>query len=74
MTATQLIRARRIIARVAKQHGISTEQCREDMANAIRAAWATTDRDTKDRQIQLVGEKKIPTPEELIFDILKETT
>jgi transposase-like protein len=63
-----------IIARVAAQHGISTEQCRAAMIEAIEAAWATTDPAAKDRQIQLVGEGRVPTPEELIFLISKEIT
>lgn len=74
MNLMKLIRARRIIARIAKQHGISTAQCRTDMAGAILAAWATTDPATKTRQLQLVGEGRVPTPEELIFLISKENT
>ena len=66
MTVTQFIRAKAIIARVAKQQGISTAQCRAEMIEAIRAAWATTDSETKDRQIRLVGEGREPTPEEFI--------
>ena len=56
MTITQFIRARKIIARVAKRQGISTAQCRAEMTEAIHAAWATTDPETKDRQIRLIGE------------------
>lgn len=74
MTIIQKIRARRVIAKVAKQQGISTAQCRADMAEAIRSAWATTDPQAKNRQIQLVGEGRVPTPEELIFLISKENT
>ena len=66
MTIIQKIRARMIIARVAALHGISTDQCRADMIEAITAAWATTDPAIKDRQIRLVGEGRVPTPEELI--------
>lgn len=67
MTIIQNIRARRIIARVAKQQGISTAQCRAAMIEAIAAAWATADPATKARQIQLVGEGRVPTPEEFII-------
>lgn len=67
MTVTQFIRARKIIARVAKRQGISTAQCRAEMIEAIRAAWATTDPETKDRQIRLIGEGREPTPEEFII-------
>ena len=74
MTIIQKFRARRVIAKVAKQQGISTTQCRADMIEAIRAAWTTADPKAKDRQIQLVGEGRIPTPEELIFLISKEYT
>ena len=66
MTITQKLRARKIIARIAKQHGISADQCRSEMLEAIRTAWNTTDPQVKDRQIRLVGEGRIPTPEEFI--------
>jgi hypothetical protein len=36
------------------------------MAEAICAAWATTDSEAKQRQIELIGEDRVPTPEELI--------
>ena len=67
MTITQKLKASLVIRQVAKQQGISTAKCRADMAEAIRAAWATTDPQAKDRQIQLVGDSHIPTPEELIL-------
>jgi hypothetical protein len=54
MTIAQQIRARRIIAKVAKQQGISTAKCRADMIEAIRAA-------------RLVEEGRVPTPEEFII-------
>ena len=74
MTITQKLRARKIIARIAKQHGISADQCHSEMLEAIRTAWNTTDPQVKDRQIRLVGEGRIPTPEELISVIAKEIT
>lgn len=67
MNMLRVIRARRIIARVAKQNGISTAQCRADMAEAIRTAWNTADPEAKQRQFQLVGEGRVPSPEELIL-------
>lgn len=67
MNIIRFIRARRVIAKVAKQNGISTTQCRADMIEAIRAAWDTVDPAVKARQIQLVGEGRVPTPEEFIF-------
>lgn len=66
MTIIQFIRARRVIAKVAKRNGISTTQCRAEMIEAIRAGWDTADPEVKARQIQLVGEGRVPTPEELI--------
>lgn len=60
------LRARMVIRKVAKQQGISTSQCRADMMAAITEAWTTADPQTKNRQIQLVGEDRIPTPEEFI--------
>lgn len=67
MTITQKLIIRRLIARVAKQQGISTAQCRSEMVEAIAAAWATTDPEAKQRQIQLAGEGRVPSPEELIL-------
>ena len=66
MTIIQKLQARRIIAKVAEQQGISVDQCRAEMAAAIAEAWATTDLLTKQRQVKLVGEERIPTPEEFI--------
>lgn len=60
------LRAWMVIRKVAKQQGISTSQCKADMMAAITEAWATADPQAKDRQIQLVGEDRIPTPEEFI--------
>lgn len=74
MTITQKLRAKKIIARIAKQQGISVSECRSEMIEAIRTAWNTTDPQVKDRQIRLVGEGRIPTPEELISVIAKEIT
>lgn len=74
MTIIQKLRARQIITRVARRHGISTEQCRADIQAVIDAAWATTDPEVKFQQIRLVGEGRVPTPEEFIFLISKETT
>lgn len=67
MTIIQKLRARQIIARVAAQHGISVSECRSEMIAAIRA----TD---PERLSHLVGEGRVPTPEELILLICKETT
>lgn len=66
MTIIQKLHAQNTIARVAKQQGISTSQCRSEIAACIAEAWATTDPTVKQRQIQLVGEERIPTPEEFI--------
>jgi hypothetical protein len=67
MTSIQKLQASRFIARVAKQQGISTSQCRAAIADCIAEAWATSDPVIRQRQIQLVGEEKIPTPEEFII-------
>ncbi len=66
MTVIQKLHARSIIAKVAKQQGISTSQCRSEIAACLAEAWATADPQVKQRQIELVGEERIPTPEELI--------
>ena len=67
MTIIQKLHARNVIARVAKQQGISTSQCRSQMATTISEAWVTSDSEVKRRQIQLVGDSHIPSPEELIL-------
>ena len=66
MTIIQKLQAGRTIAKVAKQYGISTAQCRAEMAACIADAWATSDPEAKQRQVELVGEDRIPTPEEFI--------
>lgn len=71
MTIKQYLRARMTIAKVAKQNGISTDRCRADIAESIRAAWDTSDPVIKDRQIRLVGEDRVPSPEEFIFLVSK---
>lgn len=66
MTIIQFIRAKLVIRQVAKQFGISTAQCRADMIEAIRVAWDTADPVAKQEQIRLVGEGRVPSPEELM--------
>ena len=53
MTIIQRLYALSVIARVAKQQGISTSQCKAAMQEAID-------------QIQPAGEGRTPTPEEFI--------
>lgn len=67
MTIIQKLQARRIIAKVAEQQGISVDQCRAEIQEAITAAWVTSDPETKRCQIQLVGDSHIPSPEEFIL-------
>ena len=66
MTFIQKTHSRNVIRKVAKQHGISTAQCRAEMAACIAEAWATSDPEIKRRHIQLVGEERVPTPEEFL--------
>lgn len=66
MTIIQKLRASRVIAKVAEQQGISTSECRAAIQELIDQTWATSDPATKDRQIRLVGDERIPTPEEFI--------
>ena len=63
---------RKLIRKVARQQGISTARCRAEMAAAIAEAWRTADPQAKDRQIQLVGDSHIPSPEEFILLISKK--
>ena len=67
MTIIQKLRASLVICQIARQHGITADQCRAEIAACITEAWATTDPVVKARQIQLVGEGRVPTPEELIL-------
>ena len=66
MTIIQKLQVKNIIARIAREHEISVDQCRTAMAASIAEAWATTNSVVKQRQIQLVGEERVPTPEEFI--------
>lgn len=63
----QKIRALLVIRQVAKQQGISTAQCRANIAAAIDEAWATRDPETRQKQIELVGDSHKPTPEEFLL-------
>jgi hypothetical protein len=74
MTTIQKLRAARVIRRVARQQGISTAQCRAEIVAAIKAAWTTADPQIKQRQIKLVGEDRVPTPEELIVLLTSQPT
>ena len=67
MTIIQKLRARTAIRKVAKQQGISTSQCREEISEAIREAWETSDPVIRQCQLDLVGEGRVPTPEEFIY-------
>jgi hypothetical protein len=72
MTIIQKLRAKYVIARVAKQQGISTSQCRAEIQEAISEAWATADPQAKLTQVRLVGEERIPTPEEFIVLVARQ--
>ena len=72
MTIVQKLHARNVIARVARQQGISTSQCRTAIQELINQTWATSDPEAKQRQIRLVGDSRIPSPEELILLIYQE--
>ncbi len=58
-----------IISKIARKHGITPEECRTAMQQAINLAWATGDPKTKQHQIEMAGEGSPPTPEELIETI-----
>ena len=62
-----------IIERVAREYGVSPEECRTAIQEVITEAWATTDPVVKQRQIRLAGEGT-PTPEEFIFQVLTDIT
>ena len=67
MTIIQKLHASFVIRQVAHRQGISTSQCRAAIQELIDQTWATTDSVAKDRQIRLVGDSHIPSPEELIL-------
>ncbi len=67
MTIAQRIKAFLVIRQVAKHHGISTSQCRREISEAIREAWRTTDPVIRQRQTDLAGKGRIPSPEEFIL-------
>lgn len=72
MTIIQKIHVQTVLARVARQQGISTSQCRAAIQDLIDQTWATSDPEAKQRQIRLVGDSHIPSPEELILLIYQE--
>ena len=67
MTIIQKLHAQTVIARVARQQGISTSQCRAAIQDLINQTWVTSDPVIRQRQIDLVGDSHIPSPEELIL-------
>ena len=67
MTIIQKLHAQTVIARVARQQGISTSQCRAAIQDLINQTWATSDPAIRQRQIHLVGDSHIPSPEEFIL-------
>ena len=72
MTIIQKLRAALVIRQVAHRQGVSVAQCRSDIQEAITAAWATSDPEAKRRQTQLVGEERVPTPEEFIVLVTRQ--
>lgn len=74
MTIIQKFRARNAIRQTAHRQGITYKECYSEMTAAIEAAWATSDPAVRQRQVELVGEERTPTPEEFIFLISSKTT
>lgn len=72
MTIIQKLHAQTVIARVARRQGISTSACRAAIQEVIDQTWATSDPVIRQRQIRLVGEERIPTPEELIILVARQ--
>ena len=70
----QKLKARFAIHKVAQQRGISTAQCRAEIAAAIDQAWNNADPIVRQRQIDLVGDTHKPTPEEFLSIILTKIT
>lgn len=56
----------RVIARIAEQAGTTPGEVRQDMQEALDAAWASNDLATKRRQYELFPEGK-PTLEQFIL-------
>lgn len=72
MTIIQKLHATLVIRQVAHQQGISTSQCRAAIQELIDQTWATSDPEAKYRQIELVGEGRVPTPEEFIVFVARQ--
>ena len=59
---------RKIYREVAKKHGVSVKEVKEEMQKALDHAYTNTPDDgvTKDYQKQVPSKGEIPTPEEFI--------
>ena len=67
MIIIQKLHATLVIRQVAHRQGISTSQCRAAIQDLIDQTWVTSDPVIRQRQIDLVGDSHIPSPEELIL-------
>lgn len=60
-----------IIAKIARDEGVSPESVREEMQKAIDIAWQTKDEKAKSMQKELFSSEK-PSLEEFITEIYKK--
>ncbi len=65
---------RKIYRKIAKKHGVSISQVRDDMQHAINTAYTNTPDNTtkKEQQNKVECSAEIPTPEELILHLAKD--
>ena len=65
---------RRIYRKIAKKHGVSAEEVRQDIQTAIKITYSDTNLSPKNIRAQNAVPRKgdIPTPDELICHIVNE--
>lgn len=66
--------SRRIYRKIAKKHGVSVKQVRQDIQNAIDFAYADPNLSLINIKAQnaVLRKDEIPTPDELICHIVKD--
>lgn len=65
---------RGIYRKIAKKHGVSAEEVRQDIQNAIKITYSDTNQSLNNIKAQNAVPRKgeIPTPDELICHIVNE--
>lgn len=65
---------RKLYRKIAKQHGVTVTEAKQDMQEAINAAYTDPDRNLINIKVQnaIPHKGKIPTPDELIHYAVAE--